>query len=302
MQIGNKLFPYPTLNRVGKRSCFKETTYSFVCDDYNDGKNYVLENAHININNENLEKLIKDEILGVGMIIECSSTVFRKMYELSLEPKTIKINMGDLRDKVVISCYIYAKQDIENFTNNDFLDDYNGYKFKIDKNDIIAIDDGFTTMIDYDESIDKKVSSIFQVIRDKNAETMVIENKAKNIVICLPEKEFNYYDTLRKNDIFQNIFFSMLAIPALTNCLQEFQDNINAGKYDLDSIELDYIWFSSVKKAYKNLVNTELTEEVFNNINIPALSQKLLNNGTLNGIKDLFDISMRKYYGGDDDE
>ena len=303
MQIGNKLFPYPTINNSNLRSCFKETTYSFKSTDHNDGQNYILEDACIEINNENIKRMIKENQLGVGLIIECSATVYRKMFEITTEPQTIKIPIGDLRDKVEISCYIYAKTDLENFKDNDFLDDYNGYSFKIDKNDIVAIDDGYTTVIDYDESIDKKVSSIFQIIRDKSANSMVIEKKAKKIVISLPEEEFTYYDNLRKNDNFQNIFFSMIAIPALTYCLKEFQDAVRLGDYDLDSIEMEYNWFISVKNAYKKQYGVELTENILKNGNVSVISQKLLNDGNLNGIKDLFNISVgRKLYGGEEDE
>lgn len=303
MQIGNKMFPYPTINNIGLRNCFKETTYAFKCNDYNDGQNYILEDAYVEINNENIKRLMSEGYLGVGLIIECSTTVFRKMYEITIEPQSIKIPIGDLRDRVEISCYIYAKKEIEKFQDNDFLEDYNGYSFKIDKNDIIAIDDGYTTVIDYDESIDKKVSSIFQIIRDKSADSMVIEKKAKKIVISLPNEEFTYYDNLRRNDNFQNIFFSMIAIPALTYCLKEFQDAIRTGDYDLDSIEMEYNWFISVKKAYKNQFKVELNEEILKNTNVSVVAQKLLNNGNLKGIKDLFDISIgRKVYGGEDDE
>lgn len=303
MQIGNKMFPYPTINNIGLRNCFKETTYALKCNDYNDGQNYILEDAYVEINNDNIKRLMSEGYLGVGLIIECSTTVFRKMYEITIEPQTIKIPIGDLRDRVEISCYIYAKKEIEKFQDNDFLEDYNGYSFKIDKNDIIAIDDGYTTVIDYDESIDKKVSSIFQIIRDKSTDSMVIEKKAKKIVISLPDEEFTYYDNLRRNDNFQNIFFSMIAIPALTYCLKEFQDAIRTGDYDLDSIEMEYNWFISVKKAYKNQFNIELNEEILKNANVSVVAQKLLNNGNLKGIKDLFDISIgRKVYGGEDDE
>lgn len=303
MQIGDKMFPYPTINNIGLRNCFKETTFALKCNDYNDGQNYILEEAYVEINNDNIKRLISEGYLGVGLIIECSTTVFRKMYEITIEPQTIKIPIGDLRDRVEVSCYIYAKREIEKFQDDDFLEDYNGYSFKIDKNDIIAIDDGYTTVIDYDESIDKKVSSIFQIIRDKSADSMVIEKKAKKIVISLPDEEFTYYDNLRRNDNFQNIFFSMIAIPALTFCLKEFQDAIRTGDYDLDSIEMEYNWFISVKKAYKNQFNIELNEEILKNVNVSVVAQKLLNNGNLKGIRDLFDISIgRKVYGGEDDE
>ena len=41
MHVGNKLFPYPTINNEGERSCFKETTYTFNCNEDNDGQNYI---------------------------------------------------------------------------------------------------------------------------------------------------------------------------------------------------------------------------------------------------------------------
>ena len=303
MQIGNKLFPYPTINNIGLRNCFKETTYSFKCNDYSDGQNYVLENACVEINNENIKRSINEGYLGIGLIIECSATVYRKMFEVSIEPRTINIPIGDLRDKVEVSCYIYAKKDIDNFMDNDFLEDYMGYSFKLDKNDIIAIDDGYTTSIDYDESVDKKVSSIFQIIRDKSAKDMIIEKKFKKIVVSLPDQEFSYYDILRKNDNFQNIIFAMIAIPALTYCLKDLQDKIKIEEYDLDSIEMDYHWFISVRNAHKKQFGTELTSELFKNTDVSVLAQKLLNDGSLNGIKDLFEIAIKKRLnGGEEDE
>ena len=235
MQIGNKLFPYPTLNNDGLRSCFKETTYSFECVDSNDEKNYLLENAHIEINNDNIKKMIENEMLGVGLIVECSATVYRKMFEIGLEPKNISIPIGELRDKVVISCYVYAKKDIDSYFDND----------------IIAIDDGFTAIIDYDEDVDKKVSSIFQIIRDRSTDAMGIEMKTKKIIITLPDNEFNNYNSLRATDNYQNIIFAMMAIPALEYCLKELQDRVNFDEVDIDSIEMDYQWFISVKNAYK---------------------------------------------------
>ncbi|MBB1548725.1 MAG: hypothetical protein HG450_001780 [Clostridiales bacterium] len=303
MQIGNKLFPYPTLNNDGLRSCFKETTYSFECVDSNDGKNYLLENAHIEINNDNIKKMIENEMLGVGLIVECSATVYRKMFEIGLEPKNISIPIGELRDKVVISCYVYAKKDIDSYFDNDFLEEYNGYTFKIEKNDIIAIDDGFTAIIDYDEDVDKKVSSIFQIIRDRSTDAMGIEMKTKKIIITLPDNEFNNYNSLRATDNYQNIIFAMMAIPALEYCLKELQDRVNFDEVDIDSIEMDYQWFISVKNAYKKMFDKELTDEEFKQIEVTKVSQKLLNDGNINAIRDLFEIATKKnLIGGEDDE
>ena len=95
----------------------------------------------------------------------------------------------------------------------------------------------------------------------------------------------------------------MIAIPALTYCLKELQDKIKVEDYDMDSIEMDNHWFISVRNAYKKQFEVELTEERFKNENIPVMALRLLNNGDLNGIKDLFEIAIKKRLsGGDDDE
>ena len=124
MQIGNKLFPYPTINKSILKNCFKETRYEFKCEDLIDGQYYILKDACITINNQEIIEMLNKNVLGAALIIECSTTVFRKMYEVNLIPQDIKINIGDLRDKVVVSCYIYAKQEIKSFMNSDFDEDY----------------------------------------------------------------------------------------------------------------------------------------------------------------------------------
>ena len=95
----------------------------------------------------------------------------------------------------------------------------------------------------------------------------------------------------------------MIAIPALTYCLKDLQDKMINEEYDIDSIEMDYHWFISVKNAYKKQFENELTAELFKNTDVSILAQKLLNNGDLNGIKDLFEIAIKKRLnGGEDDE
>lgn len=292
MQIGNVFFPYPTINNNLNRNCFNKTSYEFCCNDYSDEEYYYLDDAHININNDTIRKMINNGELGIGLVIECSSTIYRKMFEISLEPKSIKIPISELRDKVEVSCFVYAKKDIEGYMDDDFLEDYQGYSFNLLKNDILAIDDGYTITIDYDDTMDKKVSSIFQVIRKKELDHMQIDKTPKKIIISLPDQEYGYYDNLKNKYDYQNMFFAILAIPALSNALKEIQVNLENGMTDMDAVEIDYIWFASVKGAYKKQFGKDLTEEEFRNVDVVQLSQKLLNNGCLNGIDDLFNIAI----------
>ena len=289
MQIKNKLFPYPTINNSRLDSCYKDTTYSLEYEQVQEDEYLVLKDAHIEINNEAIINLIKEGKAKACVIVECSKSVFRKTYNIGLEPEDIKILISDLSDRVVISSFIYATQDIENYRNNDFLEDYEDYNFYIEKYDIIAIDNGSTIVIDYDETSDKKVSSIFLIIKDTETDkkNMRVEIGDK-IIAYLPEKQFNMYDNMKKNNNYQNIFFSMLAIPILIEALEKIKNE----QYDFDEIELNYRWFRSVKNGFKKKYGYELTEDKFYEIDSAELAQELLNNGTVNAIEDLMKITF----------
>ena len=58
-------------------------------------------------------KLIVDKKAEAVVIIECSSTIFRTVKSISIEPKDIIIPLHNLRGKVEISSFIYAKEEFE---------------------------------------------------------------------------------------------------------------------------------------------------------------------------------------------
>ena len=300
MRIGKRLFPYPTINNSKIASCFKRGNYSLEYDDASDNDNLILKNIHVEIDNVELLKLIANKKCEAVVVIECSSTIFRTVKSISTEPRDIEIPLHNLRGKVEISSFIYAKEDFL-YSNTDFLDDYEGYSFNVEKYDILAIDDGFTTKIEYNESDDKKLSSIFRVIKstDPLLKVMKVDSGDRFIKIILPEKEFGYYDNLKNRDYFKNIFFSIIAIPSLIKCLQELKSE----KVDIDYIILNHSWFNSVMMAYEKNYNKELTDEIFADIPVEEMAQTLLNYATVSSIKDISDLFIdNKMRGLDEDE
>ncbi len=303
MRIGKKIFPYPTINNSKNASCFKNSEFALVYDDVEDKDNLILKNAHIEIDNEELINLLGQGKVNAVVIVECSSTIFRKKYNISRIPKDIIIPIVNLREQVVISCFMYANDDFL-YISNDFLDDYMGYTFNIEKYDILAIDDGFTTRIEYDESKDKKVSSIFSIIMDESItdNIMKIKPTVKKIVIHLPKTQYGCYQNMKNNDNYQELFFAILTIPALISCLQNIQDQINFNDVTFDDIHLEYSWFSSIEYAYKNQYNEELDESKFKKLNIVELSQKIMNFASVTAISDLFKQEFSKIVRGDIDD
>lgn len=303
MRIGKKLFPYPTLNNSKNMSCFKDCNFSLEYDDYDDNENLVLKNAHIVVGDDTISKLLDEGKLKSTVIVECSSTIYRRNFEVSKVERDITIPLNNLREQVVISCFVYANEDFT-FNSSNFLEDYDGYSFDIEKYDIIAIDDGFTTRVEYDEEKDKKVSSIFTVVVDENItdKVMKIEPTSRKIIIHLPEEQFGCYENMKNNDNYRELFFSIMTVPALIFCMQNIQDRLLYNEETLDNVRIDYKWFESIEIAYKNNSDENLTDDVFKKCDIPTLSQQLMNYASVTAISDLFKQEFSKLIRGEDDE
>ena len=291
MQIKNRFFPYPILDNSKNSSTYKDTDFEITYEINEDDKNLILKDAKIVTNNSNITELLINNIAKACLIVECSDTIYRNSFSIGIEGKDIIISKNDIIGKTVISGFIYANNEIEEYYDDDFVEEYKDYKFYIDKFDVLAIDNGESIKLEMEDNIDKKVSSIFSIIKNENSrDTMEMELSSNRINIYLPTQEFSIYDTLKNNDIFDNIIFSIIAIPALTQALLEIKTRISNGE-TFDEIEMIYNWFISIENAYEKGETIKLTEEVFMREDINKLAQKLLNYGVIKSIDDILSIS-----------
>lgn len=296
MRVGKRLFPYPVINNQESLSGFNNSIFSFDYDLEQKENQLILKNLYYDTNNENLEVLIEKGLVRVDCIIECSATLYRERVKLSRSFNSHVIPIFNLKGKVVISAYAYALEDIKGYYDRDFLDDYGDYKFDIEKYDILACDDGYTTKIKYDEKQDNKVSSIFLVLKNysSNSERIIINETDEKIIIKLPERQFDIYDKMKYNPHLENIFFSMLIIPSLSYVLEKIKRN------NIEDLRLEYNWFVSIEKQYKQIYSNELTNDILKNISGIDLSQILMNDPVSKGIDELFYLSMNNTMGDDE--
>jgi len=295
MQIGKKGYPYPVINHAKNYNCYINSTYSLELEQIEDGDNYILKNVRIVTNSELLKDLLKNGKAKAMIMIDCSSTLFKYYEEISLEPKDIVIPINKLLGRVEISSVTYAKEEINDLTSEDFIDDFSGYKFQIEKYCPIALDDGIISKIEYDDLDDKKVSSIFSVVKsfDSEKKIMTVINDDKKIKIELPEHEYDNFDRLNGQSTFQHIFFAMIIIPSLSMCLKEIQDEIKYQNKLFEDIIDSHTWFISVQNAYKKLYNNDLTEDTFLSLDVLELSQEIMDDCIVNSIDDFYDIITR---------
>ncbi len=297
MRVGKRLFPYPVLNNNPLYSQYQTSTISFKYNEVITKTQFILDDLQCNIDCEFLSSLIEYGYAEVILVVECAQTMLRKHYTITADMNDIKIPLMDVSGKVDISLFVVATKDIPNFKCSDFLPDYIDYEFYIEKNDILAIDDGYTSRIEFNDNENGEKSSIFLMIKDTNIsdKTMRVDLSDDKIIISLPVDQWNEYDKTKQIKKFQNLYFSIIAVPALSYALAEMQrlgDNV-------DNIRIEKKWFNAFCIAFENRNGEELTDEYFMHMNPYNEAQKLLNNPVTKALDDVFSLTMTM--GGIDD-
>lgn len=305
MQIGNRIFPYPVLNRDASLSDYLDTSAFRLEFDVGDDGVPIIENGevlfknlHYTLTDPTLSSLVEAGKLKGAFVVECSASVYRSRFDITASPCNLRISAHEINGNVVASCYLYATEDIPNFKSDGFVPEYSGYTFDIDKFDIIAVDDGYKFKIDLDPTEDDKVASIFKIVKKEgNSDILTYSNGDKSIVIQLPSLYYDAYDNIKMRREYNNIAFAMLAIPVLASCIDE------CAQYEsMDDILDRHSWFNAVCISFKRKTGRELQYDELDSTNKLELAQLVLNSASCNGLKDFGDMLLGSDERGDDDD
>lgn len=296
MHIGNRIFPYPVLNRNQELSDYIASAHFCVVFDLNESGapiivngNVCFKNLHYVVDDISLIHYIEAGLIKGAFIVECSASVYRQKFDITNIPQDLFVPAKEINGNVVVSCYLYAAQDITRFRSDSFFPEYADFSFDIDKFDIVAVDDGFKFKIELDPLEDDKVASIFIIVKQEcDKEIMTCEYNEKRIIINLPTSFYQSYDNIKMRKICNNISFAIIAIPALANCLEDLSSKYSS----IEDILEDITWFRSICSGYKKVTGNDLTNDDFKTMNKLELSQIVLNNATCNGLKDFDNILL----------
>lgn len=297
MHIGNRIFPYPVLNRNEALSDYvAESVFKVEFDVDENGSpivqngEVVFKNLHYSVTDASLLTLLEQGKLSGAFIVECSASVYRNKFDIGPVPYDLRISAHEINGNVVVSCYLYATEDISDFKSTSFIPEYAGYSFDIDKFDILAVDDGFKFKIELDPTEDDKVASIFTVVKKEDCDDiMSYDYNDKKIIVRLPATYYDCYDNIKTKKECNNIAFAMLAIPALACCLE---DICSRQYYSIEEILDNHSWFNAICISYKRRTGNVLTFDDFESINKLELAQMVLNSASCNGLKDFDNLLL----------
>ena len=134
MLITYREYPYPVL--------------SYFSDDYNNHTfnskiNYKVENGMLNLNidltltSETLKGLINENKAIFVAHIECKNTRYRKKYTTNTNKFNISISQEEINDDVEVLLMIVSKTNMNDFTSEEFNEDFLGIEFTIEKGDTV---------------------------------------------------------------------------------------------------------------------------------------------------------------------
>lgn len=278
MQVKNKIFPYPVINHNVAFSNFKGFDFHMEFEPVETETAYVLKDTRFVTSSETINRLYDEDKIDVSIVIECSDTVYRKVFELSKKPKNISLSKIDFTEKVEISMFATAKQQFK-FLSEEFEEDYKGLIFDIDQYDIVGVFDGFNVRFKHEEAEDNLVQSIFAINIDHELEEgkFIVEcNIGRKISITLSENDYKNYRVIYTVPTYKEVFFNMLLVPSLIEGLSLCKTVLSDESKDLEDVGNQYVWFRSIQSAYKRLKGYELAQEEFASLSPVDLAQELL--------------------------
>ena len=310
MQIGNRIFPYPVVNRNEELSdfingaCYKLAFGEPENPIISDRHYLTLKDVHIELVDDTLREFVQNGYMEATLVVESPESVFRKTYSIGLTPITIKVPLIVLSGKVTISSYLYATKDIFEYKSINFNEDFSNIEFELNKFDIVGIDDGFSFNIEHNDLADNVSESIFEIIRGENSQKYIQYNTDEGdskIYIYLPKEKFEQYSQVKTSRPFMYIFMGLIVVPVLVDIFNRLKNEFRFCE-DIIAINESYPWFKSVARSYKSIENMNLSVSTFMNSNTLEFAQKIFNNMNVQAIEDAYNMIINEIEGEQDGE
>ena len=270
MEIKYNLYPYPVL--WDKNDDYKKPSkFSVEVEPKEDFKNIKLK-INFLLKDKEIEKLIKENKAEYVVHIEGSSTYFREIISTKETEISYVLKDRDILGRLQVNFFILARQDIKNYKNDNFNEDYSSETFNLKKGNIIAIADGYRFDIEKNDDELGKISSIFSICKKETVEQtgMTIDMGYEKIRIGLNITDYVNYSQLSQNPNKVESVNSIIIFPALIYIFEQLKKDFNETDYT------EYKWFRALENIFKKN-GEDLNKGLLENEISIDLAQRVLN-------------------------
>ncbi|MFH1310739.1 MAG: hypothetical protein ABIH85_08720 [Candidatus Omnitrophota bacterium] len=240
MKTNSLSFPHPVLGvRDDVHGCHRvEFTIAFSNDVVNMEVNHTFYNAV-------LEKLIGEEKAVFCTQIICPKTVYREIKCGKDKKQIIQLEQNDLRGKVTVDFFVIAAENIDTYENDKAHPDYQGFKFSVNKGDVLSVGGSDSFVADKQWQSTKSVGS-FMTIRcgNKTKGPMGIDltSESGKIVITLSINDFKRFQIYGQNESYYPIYHSCIVFPALSYALTAMLSPEGKDQFE------EYLWYQMLEE------------------------------------------------------
>ena len=270
MKINKRLYPHPVLSHFSDdlTNCLFQLTPLI-----NGTKHAYKLEAIARTSSKDLVELLNNRKASYGLHVECPTTRYRRLIAFHDNQISEEINADLLDGKVELCSLIIANEDIPNYRNRNFHDDYGDHSFYVKKGDVLAISKD--AVFDASKDIDplKNVASILRVQKnlDHHPNPFLVDLSDNLILIRLSPQNFDLYNELRKNQDYQTTLAAMIVVPALLQTMEV----IRRDHVDGTEAFADLKWFKVITKKLKTL-GYESVESCLDDDDVFSIAQKLI--------------------------
>lgn len=159
------IYPHPVLRPDVED--YRDGEFQTVVEYVTDESQQMVEiSASYDLSVAELVDYIENGTAGVGLLIDCRDTFFRRVYPLRAKDRTtVKIEGGNLHGKITVTPIIYALEDIDNFASYDFDEIFHGLTFDLKAGDLLAHDENMQFFLEREAF--EPVESIITLTKDK---------------------------------------------------------------------------------------------------------------------------------------
>lgn len=265
MDIKFKLYPHPVLWNANDD--YMQSTFDCIMNQQREVKKFSI-NLKFELDDVELKKLIENGMAEYLIHVEAPLSSYRVVKTSKNSEFNIILKDENVIGKVNLCPFLIAKNDIQNYKNKNFNQDYENIKFNMCKGSILAIGTQQSFKVEKDEDELSNVPSIFTIYKKETNDDMPMEIEVNDskIRIGLNIKDYeNYYLNVNSKTATVNAF---VILPSLIYAFERLKESFE-----------DYIdcrWVQSlIKMMKKNSI--DLNQDLVSTMTSIELAQQIMN-------------------------
>lgn len=235
-------YPYPVLR--SEKVDYKNSTFVAQVSKKNLNDGYQIHVIY-SIDNPEIQQLIDEKKAAFAIQIQCVSTWYRRLEISEYNIQEFKLASKLIHERVDLCPCIIALEQIDDFSNSDFTEDFEGIPFNVRKGEVLAIGNRQRFDAIYKDDIIKKGDPIVHFINDEQTPVMYCEYDFDTIRIHLPKQQNTQYNHIGVYEGWKvPVLNAIYVVPAIAMGIEEiYKDTCMGGDATLER----WAWYKTLK-------------------------------------------------------